>query len=55
MKQLPTTLGKRARLRPLSLALLDDAKRLLLFVIDVILLAVCAAALPVLLFRGTCG
>lgn len=38
---------KRPLFKPLSLALLDDAERLLFFVIDVILLAICAVRPPV--------
>ena len=39
-------------LKPLSLALLDDAERLVFFVIDVILLAICAVTLSAVLFPG---
>ena len=43
---------KRPLFKPLSLALLDDAERLLFFVIDFILLVTCAVTLTALLFPG---
>lgn len=56
MNTLTTTRRKPAQKRrlykPLPLALLDDAERLLFFVIDVILLVTCAVTLTALLFPG---
>ena len=55
MKHPRTTPRKPAEYRPLSLALLTDVRRLLLFLVDLILLAVCVASLSVLVLRGTGG